>query len=176
MVHPRRSPLGVMGGCAGRHRALSAGSRVGASVAGCFTCGSSSFREGADETVGCWSVPVLGSAGRGWQRVYVTTPCSPACCAWLGGMQMFGNAQHALRVLGGTWVSGWHARCAACGGFEAAASRGIDHTRVEELSGEVTGPGAVGAVQPKMGVHDGQGYGAGGVGCLRTVSVGWGQF
>jgi hypothetical protein len=32
----RRKRLGGVGGCAGRHRALSAGSRVGASVAGCF--------------------------------------------------------------------------------------------------------------------------------------------
>jgi hypothetical protein len=90
-------------------------------------------------------------------------------------MQMFGNAQHALRVLGGTGVSGWHARRAACGGFEAAASRGIDRTRVEELGGEVTGPGTVGAVQPKMGVHDGQGDGAGGVGCSSGVSAQWGR-
>jgi hypothetical protein len=34
MVHPQWSPLGVVGGCAGRHRALSAGRRVRASVAG----------------------------------------------------------------------------------------------------------------------------------------------
>jgi hypothetical protein len=27
-----------------------------------------------------------------------------------------------------------------------------------------------------LGVHDGQGDGAGGVGCLHTVSASWGQF
>jgi hypothetical protein len=48
---------------------------------------------------------------------------------------------------------------------------GIDQARVEEFGGEVTGPVAVGAVQPKMGVHDGQGDGAGGVGWLGLLSA-----
>jgi hypothetical protein len=64
---------------------------------------------------------------------------------------MFGNAQHALRALGSTRASGWHARRAACGVFEAAAPRGIDRTRVEELGGEVTGQGKVGGVLATLG-------------------------
>jgi hypothetical protein len=154
---------------------LSPGNRERASVVGRFGHGATGFsRDMLEPELGQVAM-VHPDAGRGWQCVDITTPCSPACCTRLGGMQMFGNAQHALRVLGGTGVSGWHGRCAACGGSEAAVSRGIDRARVEELGGEVTGPGAVGAVQPKMGVHDGQGDGDGVVGCSSGATARWGR-
>jgi hypothetical protein len=144
---------------------LSLGNRERASVVGRFGRGSAWFSRDTLEPKLGQVATVHTDARRGWQRVDVTTPCSPACSARLGGVQVFGNAQHDQRVLGGMVTFGWHGRCAVCGGSEAAASRGIDRTRAEELGGEVTGPGAVGAVQPKMGVHDGQGDGAGGVEC-----------
>jgi hypothetical protein len=120
-------------------------------VVGRFGRGAAGFSRDTLEPELGQMATVHPDAGRGWQRVYVTTPCNPACCARLGGMQTFGNAQHALRVLGGTGVSGWHAQCAACGGSEAAASRGIDRTCIEELGGEVTGQGTVGGVLATLG-------------------------
>jgi hypothetical protein len=55
-------------------------------------------------------------------------------------------------------ASEWHVHCAVLGGSKVAASRGIDRVRVGELDGEVIGLEVVGAVSPKLGVHDGHGY------------------
>jgi hypothetical protein len=39
----------------------------------------------------------------------------------------------------------------------------------------MTSLGAVGAASPKFGVHDGLGYGHGGVGCCWRAAAGWGH-
>jgi hypothetical protein len=69
----------------------------------------------------------------------------------------------------------WNGQGGAYGGSEVAAPRGIDHTCVEQLDGEVIGPGAVGVVLPKLGVHEGHGDGYGGVECCRRVAARWGR-
>jgi hypothetical protein len=53
--------------------------------------------------------------------------------------------------------------------------QGKDPLVRDGAGGEVTGPGTVGAVQPKMGVHDGQGDGDGGVGCSSGATARWGR-
>jgi hypothetical protein len=70
----------------------------------------------------------------------------------------------------------WHGRGGTHGGLRAGLAWGIDPGLRHVASGEVTVQGLVGAGQPKLGAHDGQGDGAGGVGCLHTVAASWGQF
>jgi hypothetical protein len=74
-VHLRRSPLGIVGGCAGRHRALSPGTRCVASVAGRFGRNTVGFRERAGETVHGGVTVVHHGAGQGWRRVGSRVPC-----------------------------------------------------------------------------------------------------
>jgi hypothetical protein len=88
---------------------------------------------------------------------------------------MHGNTLHALRVLGGTVASGLHGGGAVCSGSRVAASSGIGQTCAEEFDGEATGPDVVGAVQPRMGIHDGHGDSAGGVECSSCASARWGR-
>jgi hypothetical protein len=94
---------------------------------------------------------VHSDAGRGWQRVDVTTPCSPACSARLGEGGVHGNGSGALGALGVADVSGWRGQSSAYGRARVLLSWGIDQARVEELGGEVTGPGAVGGVMALPG-------------------------
>jgi hypothetical protein len=70
-----RMRLGTVGGVWGQHCAPVLGDRQVVSVAGLFTRGMSGFRERAGETVGCWSVSMLSSAGRGWHCVCRSMLC-----------------------------------------------------------------------------------------------------
>jgi hypothetical protein len=152
---PRRKRLAIAGGALGRHYALGAGVCSVSSVAGWFGRNMGGFSR---DTIGFRLGPVAvehHDARWGWQRVDVTTPCRCAWSARLGGVQVLGNAQHALRMLGGTVDSGWHGRGVMCGGSEVAASRGIGRGRAGKLDGEVTGREVVGAALPVLGAHGG---------------------
>jgi hypothetical protein len=133
-----------------------------------FSRGAIGFRFGS-------VVCVLEEAGQRWRRAGGMLLCRFWCGAGSGGVQMHGNTLHALRVLGGTVASGWHGRGAVCSGSGVAASSGIGQTRAEEFDGEATGPDVGGAVQPRMGVHDGHGDGAGGMECSSCASARWGR-
>jgi hypothetical protein len=84
-------------------------------------------------------------------------PCTVVHGTGLARARVHGNAGRGLGVLGGMVTSEWHIHCAAQGGSEVAASRGIDRACVEELDGEVTGLVVVGAVSPRLGAQDGHG-------------------
>jgi hypothetical protein len=154
---PRRKRLAVAGGALGRHCALGAGVCSVSSVAAWFGRNMGGFSQ---DTIGFRLGPVAAEhhdARWGWQHVDVTMPCRRACSARLGGVQVLGNAQHALRVLGIMVASGWHGQGAVCGGSEVAASCGIGRGRAGKLDGEVTGREVVGAALPVLGAHDGYG-------------------
>jgi hypothetical protein len=78
MVHPRRSPLGIVGGCVMWHCALSVGSRVGASVAGCFMRERVGFSDQARKPVGGGVDAVHKGVGKRWPRACSTVPCRHA--------------------------------------------------------------------------------------------------
>jgi hypothetical protein len=173
---PRRKRLAVAGGALGRHCALGAGVCSVSLVAAWFDRNTGGFSR---DTIGFRLCPVAAGhhdARWGWKHVDVTTPCRHACSARLGGVQVLGNAQHALRMLGGTVASGWHGRGAVCGGSKVAASRGIGHGRAGKLNGEVTGREVVGAAMPVLGAHGGYGNDQGrrGVAGARSLQGGAG--
>jgi hypothetical protein len=114
--------------------------------------------QGGGGDVSCARCRAGMRAVRGWRR--------RACT---------GTLLHALRVLGGLTGIRRRGRGGVYGGSEVAAPRGIGHTRADELDGEVTSPGAVGAIPPKLGVHGGLGYGHGGVECSGRVTARWGR-
>jgi hypothetical protein len=78
MVHPRWSPLGVMGGYAGRRRALSLGVGVTVSVASGPGRKSLWFSAIASETLQGSVAVVYHGAGWGWRCVVRETPCRRA--------------------------------------------------------------------------------------------------
>jgi hypothetical protein len=145
--------LVAMGGCAGWHGVLSLGNRERASVVGRFGRGSAWFSRDTLEPKLGQVATVHPDARRGWQRVEVTTPCSPACTARLGGVQVFGNAQHALRVLGGTGVLGWHGRGGTHGRPRAGLAWGIDPWGRCEADGEKMAWEVASCTLPKHGAH-----------------------
>jgi hypothetical protein len=137
MVHQRWTPLGAVGGCAGRHGVLSPGNMCAVSVVGWFGCGTSGFREGASETVLRGGVLVQRRAGRGWHRACVSVPCR---CAWREGLdevRVHWNAMHALRALGGSDASKRHGRGGVHGRSWAGLAWGIDPWARCEAGGEV---------------------------------------
>jgi hypothetical protein len=133
-----------------------------------FSRGAIGFRFGS-------VVCVLEEAGQRWRHAGGMLSCRFWCGAGPGDVQVHGNTLHALHVLGGMVALGWHGRGAVCSGSGVADSSGIDQIRAGEFDGEVTGPDVVGAVQPKMGVHDGHGDDAGGVECSSCASARWGR-
>jgi hypothetical protein len=122
-----------------------------------------------------WVATVRLGAGQSERRVGGDVPCRWVWRARPGEDGVHGNTRPAPYALDALRTTVQHGCSDAHGRARVLLSWGIDQARVEELGGEVTGPGAVGAVQPKMGVHDGQGDGAGGVGCLTGVSAQWGR-
>jgi hypothetical protein len=167
--------LGAVGGVWGRHCGPSAGVSVVLSVAS--RCGRESiiFREGAVVLVRSMVVTVCHGAGLCGRRDGLSMPCRRAWRGELDNVQVHRNAMRALRALGGSIASHRHGRGGVFSGSEVAAPRGIDHTRAEGLYGEVTSPGAVGAVSPKLGVHGGLGYDHGGVECCWRDAARWGR-
>jgi hypothetical protein len=122
-----------------------------------------------------WVVVVLHGAGQGCHRVGDIVPCR---CAWrvvLEEVLAHGNADARSVRSSGSIAADRLGRGGVLSGARASLVQGIDHTREEGLDGEVTSPGAVGAVWPKFGVHDGLGYGHGGVECCWHVAAGWGR-
>jgi hypothetical protein len=115
------------------------------------------------------------SAGQGWHHDWDLMPCQRACIARPGEVGVHGNARPAPDALDALRTTVQQGCSDAHGRARVLLSWGIDQARVEELGGEVTGPGVVGVVQPKMGVHDGQGDGAGGVGCSSEATASWGR-
>jgi hypothetical protein len=152
---PHRKRLAVAGSALGRHCALGAGVCSVSSVAAWFGRNTGGFSQ---DTIGFRLGPVATEHHDerwGWQRVDITTPCRRACSARLGGVQVLGNVQHALRVLDDMVASGWHGRGAVCGGSEVAASRGIGRGCAGKLDGEVTGREVVSAALPMLGTNGG---------------------
>jgi hypothetical protein len=166
--------LAAMGGGEGRHGALSPGNRGRASVVGRFDRGSVGFSRDALEPRLGQVDTVHSDAGRGWQRVDVTTLCSPACSARLGEGGVHGNDSGALGALAARWTPVWHGRGGTHGGLRAGLAWGIDPWAWCDAGGEVTGQELVGGAQARLGAHGGHGDGAGGVGCWRSPSAGWG--
>jgi hypothetical protein len=172
---PRWMRLGAVGGVWGRHCGLSAGVSVVLSVVSRFGHESSVFREGAVILVQSVVITVCHGAGRCWRRDGLSMPCWRARRGELDDAQVHRNAMRALHALGGSIASDRRGRGGVLSGSEVAVPRGIDHTCAEGLYGEVTSPGAVGAVSPKLGVHGGLGYGHGGVECCWRVAAKWGR-
>jgi hypothetical protein len=150
-VHRGCSPLAAMGGCVGRHGALSAGKHTGVSVAagsGWDTCG---FRDAASKTVRDAVDSVHHGARQGWRRGGITVPCRRARSAGLGEVAAHGNGVHALDALGGQVAScrqGWPAVHNRSRGF---LLQGIDPLVRDGAGGEVTGLGTVGGALPRLG-------------------------
>jgi hypothetical protein len=135
----------------------------------------SGFSAGAAGSVCGWSATIDKGVGRGCQCAGGTVPCTGVHSTGWAHAHVHRNAGLCLGALGGLGVSDWHDHCAAQGGSEVAASRGIDHALVDELDDEVTGLEVVGAALPTLGAHGGHGNVQGGVGCSCSVSARWGR-
>jgi hypothetical protein len=117
----------------------------------------SGFNAGAAGSVRGWSAMISKGVGRGCQCAGGMVPCMGVHGTGRACVHMHGNTGLGLGALGGLGASDWHDHCAAQGGSEVAASRGIDHALVDELDGEVIGLEVVGAAMPTLGAHGGHG-------------------
>jgi hypothetical protein len=169
------TPLGIMGGCAGRCHALSLGVGVMVSVVSGPDRKSHRFSAVASEMVRGSVAAVYHGAGRGWRCVVRETPCRRASTGRQEGFYVHGNATHALRALGGPITSIRRGRGGVHGEARAGLARGIGHRGRHGAGGEVTVQWVVGGALPLIGILGGHGDVLGGMGWLGRVSARWGQ-